>query len=337
MSGFFTEFWATMLKNPLPEEFFSAPIGRPVALGAIPKNRGRPTQTYEEKAKSAKISEVNKIMEASGSTAATIQAASRLSSEDGFTNAASILKQMAKDPEPTAEKLKKAQANADKTPVEVDVEYALFHLLLSNQTKAQYNLNKKANDKHNAKIWPNYHKLLNLKKQLLSFGGMEFAEDGSWATADMQTCLNQQMSRLVTGKLKAQIRAIKRKEPNIKFVLDFKVGADGSSRHSEYQTRDACDQGSMFNSNMVLCQIRAEHDGKSNIVWFNNMCNSPFACIPLRFAHEKETSKNSKREGQRLKAQMENLRPYLISGLGNTEIEFRGCRSLIDGHTRCLV
>ena len=67
-----------MLKNPLPEEFFSAPIGRPVALGAIPKNRGRPTQTYEEKAKSAKISEVNKIMEASGSTATTIQAASRL-------------------------------------------------------------------------------------------------------------------------------------------------------------------------------------------------------------------------------------------------------------------
>ena len=55
----------------------------------------------------------------------------------------------------------------------------------------------------------------------------------------------------------------------------------------------------------------------------------------MRFAHEKETSENSKNEGARLKEQLEKLVPFQIPGL-NFKIEFRGCRSLIDGHTRVL-
>ena len=120
-------------------------------------------------------------------------------------------------------------------PEEIPVDYALFHLLLTNKSKSTYQMDKRANDGAKSKIWPHYGKLAELKKELLSFGGMKFSDDGKWATSDMQTCLNNQMTRLITGKLKAKMRAIKRKEPNIKFVLDFKVGADGSSSHSEYQ------------------------------------------------------------------------------------------------------
>ena len=233
-----TVFWAKMITNPLPEEFFSEPIGPRIAKKS-PKKRGAPTKTYEGKGRTQQTAEVNKVMAASKSTIAHIQASNRMAKADGLDSTAALLKKLAKseDPEATAKNLLQAEKDSSKIPVNVETEYALFHLLLTDSTKSQYIQNKKANKEHNSKIWPHYGKLLKLKKQLLAFGGMEFAEDGSTATSDMQKCLNNQMSRLVTGKLKSKMRAIKRKEPNIKFVLDFKVGADGSSSHSEHQNK----------------------------------------------------------------------------------------------------
>ena len=228
-----TAFWAKMITNPLPDEFFAEPIGPRSARS--PKKRGRTEKSFETKGKTQKTEEVNKVMDTSSSLSAHITASGRMCGNDGFKSAASLLKRLAKDPEVIAEKLLKAEKDTKNMPEEVPVDKALFHLLLTNKSKSAYIMDKQINDRHKSKIWPHYGKIAELKKELLSFGGMTFSEDGKWATSDMQTCLNNQMTRLITGKLKAKMRAIKRKEPNIKFVLDFKVGADGSSSHSEYQ------------------------------------------------------------------------------------------------------
>ena len=195
-----------MLTNPLPEEFFSEPIGPRIAKNS-PTKRGPKFKNYEEKGRTQKTAEVNKVMAASKSTTAHIQASSRMAKGDGLDSTSALLKKLAKseDPEATAKNLLQAEKDSSKIPVNVETDYALFHLLLTDSTKSQYITYKKANTTHKSKIWPHYGKLLKLKKKLLAFGGMKFAEDGSSATSDMQTCLNNQMSRLITGKLKKKM------------------------------------------------------------------------------------------------------------------------------------
>ena len=64
-------------------------------------------------------------------------------------------------------------------------------------------------------------------------------------------------------------------------------------------------------------------------------CLSPFACIPLRFAFEEETTENSQRECQRLKEQVDNLHSYSVPD-SNLEIDFSGFCTMIDGKVRLL-
>jgi hypothetical protein len=52
-----------------------------------------------------------------------------------------------------------------------------------------------------------------------------------------------------------------------------------------------------------------------------------------RFAYEAETQVNSRRERDRLKKEIEELRPYSIPQT-DIEIEFMILRTMIDGHTR---
>ena len=52
-----------------------------------------------------------------------------------------------------------------------------------------------------------------------------------------------------------------------------------------------------------------------------------------RFAYEAETQVNSRRERDRLKKEIEDLRPYSIPQT-DIEIEFMILRTMIDGHTR---
>ena len=53
----------------------------------------------------------------------------------------------------------------------------------------------------------------------------------------------------------------------------------------------------------------------------------------VRFAYEAETQTNSRLERNRLKKEIEELRPYSIPQT-DIEIEFMVLRTMIDGHTR---
>ena len=117
------------------------------AIKSPKKRAGAPTKAYEDKGRTQATAEVNKVMAASESTTAHIQASSRMAKGDGLGSTAALLKKHAKseDPEATAKNLLQAEKDSSKIPVNVETDYALFHLLLTDSTKSQYIAYKKAN------------------------------------------------------------------------------------------------------------------------------------------------------------------------------------------------
>ena len=121
----------------------------------------------------------------------------------------------------------------------------------------------------------------------------------------------------------------------IDYTLYFKYGSDGSSGHSEYQhTGDSVDQNSLFTSYLAPIQVKANLENGSSIpVYVNKMHNSPMGMCPLRFKFEKETDENSKREGDRLSTEEDNLASYFDPNLG-THFNFKGMPSMVDGKVK---
>ena len=61
------------------------------------------------------------------------------------------------------------------------------------------------------------------------------AVDGSEIKVGMQTMLNHQLDRLLTQDQIDKFSSIKSKDPDVRLVLYFKYGADGTSGQAEHQ------------------------------------------------------------------------------------------------------
>ena len=168
-------------------------------------------------------------------------------------------------------------------PIMLTPEEAWAHMVLTDQTKDNYKMERAIQILKRAKFYPDYNIVRQKKRDWMPpSDDLWFAPDGFEAIVPMQSSLNFQMKRLLDETLVNRMNVIKTVQPNVRFRLYVKCGADGSSGHVTYQNMDAIHQQAMHNSSMILCQIRAEYGNQSAIVWASRMLNSPYACIPLR-------------------------------------------------------
>jgi hypothetical protein len=208
--------------------------------------------------------------------------AKRLADDAELNDAAYIFKRIAKDPVVEAKAIREALKRPD-GPIMLTPEEAWAHMVLTDQTKDNYKMERALQIKKRGKIYPDYNIVRKKKPEWMPPAeDIWFAADGFQAIVPMQSSLNFQMKRLLDETLIKKMKVIKTVQPNVRFRLYVKCGADGSSGHVQYQNMDAIHQQAMHNSSMIVCQLKAEYGNESAVVWASRMLNSPYACIPLR-------------------------------------------------------
>ena len=221
-------------------------------------------------------------MSAEQSAECAMLGAKRLADDAELNDAAYIFKRIAKDPVGEAKTMREALKRPD-GPIMLTPEEAWAHMVLTDQTKDNYKMERALQIKKKAKIYPDYNIVRKKKAEWMPPAeDILFAADGFEAIVPMQSSLNFQMKRLLDENLIKRMKVIKTVQPNVRFRLYIKCGADGASGHVQYQNMDAIHQQAMHNSSMILCQIKATHGNESAVVWESRMLNSPYACIPLR-------------------------------------------------------
>ena len=90
---------------------------------------------------------------------------------------------------------------------------------------------------NNPETYPSYDpRVLEAKiKSLPKMEKLTIAADGSEIKVGMQTMLNHQLDRLLTQDQIDKFSSIKSKDPDVRLVLYFKYGADGTSGQAEHQ------------------------------------------------------------------------------------------------------
>ena len=258
----FAVFWSKTIKNPVPAPFFSEPIRpRPqvkstgddtpktpkLAPSAKPKTPksvtpknlgGRPELPFERKGKSARCEAVNKVVKSAKQSAeCAILGAKRLADDAELNDAAFIFKRIAKDPVEEGKSIREALKRPD-GPIMLTPEEAWAHMVLTDQTKDNYKMERALQIAKRAKIYPDYNIVRKKKPEWMPPAeDIWFAADGFEAIVPMQSSLNFQMKRLLDKSLIEKMKVIKTVQPNVRFRLYVKCGADGSSGHVQYQVR----------------------------------------------------------------------------------------------------
>ena len=274
VSSFFAVFWSTTFVNPVPALFFSEPIrprpkvkstgdatpktpksipstkpktpqSTPSAKPKTPKSTpslapknlgGRPGKTFENKGKSARCEAVNKVVESANNSAeCAMLGAKRLADDAELNDAAFIFKHIAKDPIEEGKSIREALKRPD-GPIMLTPEEAWAHIVLTDQTKDNYKMERALQIAKRAKIYPDYNIVRKKKPEWMPPAeDIWFAADGFEAIVPMQSSLNFQMKRLLDESLIKKMKVIKTVQPNVRFRLYVKCGADGSSGHVQYQ------------------------------------------------------------------------------------------------------
>ena len=172
-----------------------------------------------------------------------------------------------------------------------------------NWTVQQYKKNRKKSKGRNALVYPSWEDVDKAQHLCnVPVEKIEFKEHS--AKAKMQDVLDHQMKKIVTKDqgIITWMKDIKKKYKKAKFEMVFKYGADGSSSHSQLQTKDQ-NGSNIFTSCLVPLFIEAmdPKSGKSVNIWANVFANSAFGVVPLRWSFEKETTGRF-----RLKKEMKN-------------------------------
>ena len=155
-------------------------------------------------------------------------------------------------------------------------------------TQAKYKLHRKKSKKRNALVHPSWEELDKAKAEC-SPENIEFGERE--VTVPLKDAMTHFMRKLIKDDaLFQRLLKMKSKNPNLRYELVYKYGADGASYFSHY--KNATQDTSLFASNMVPTFIEAIDDSteKSWNVWSNPFANSAYGVVPLRWAFEKETT-----------------------------------------------
>ena len=164
-------------------------------------------------------------------------AAMTLTKKEGMDGATAVLKELIKDPVNAGDSIKESMKRPE-PPIMMTPEEGFAHLLLTSQTKTQWKMERASQEKRRALTYPSYNKVLEVKKNCAP-EDVWVAEDGSEALISMQSNLNHQMPRLFLAnpELKTRLQTIKGLQPNVRFKMYVKAGADGSTGHGQYQCK----------------------------------------------------------------------------------------------------
>ena len=168
---------------------------------------------------------------------------------------------------------------------------ALAEVIFFGWTEAKYKKMRKKTKQRNAQTHPSWHDVGKAKAKCIP-ANINLQE--RCASVSMKDALYHQISKILLEEdLVNRMKEMLRKNPNLKFELVFKWGADGSSSYAHY--RNAKNDTKIFASNLVPIFIIATDQvtGESENLWANYFANSAYGVVPLRWAFEEEsTGKN---------------------------------------------
>jgi hypothetical protein len=110
------------------------------------------------------------------------------------------------------------------------------HMVLTDMTKDQYKQHRMLQIKQKAVHYPDYNIVREAKpKWMPPAEDIHFSDDGFESIVPMQSSLNHNLKQILDENLINRLKTIKTIQPNVRFRLFVKAGADGSSGHISYQ------------------------------------------------------------------------------------------------------
>ena len=142
---------------------------------------------------------------------------------------------MAKNPVEGAKALRQA-LDRPEGPKMLGPEEMWAHMVLTDMTKDQYKQHRMLQIQQKAVHYPDYNKIREAKPNWMPPSeDIQFSDDGFEGIVPMQSSLNHNLKQILDDKLINRLKTIKTIQPNVRFRLYVKAGADGSSGHISYQ------------------------------------------------------------------------------------------------------
>ena len=113
--------------------------------------------------------------------------------------------------------------------------------------------------------------------------------------------------------------------------LIFKFGYDGSGGlcHFKQLCDDTTDPGKIFASNLVILQLVTYVNGRIYVLYDNCLCNSSVAVCAIHHQYVKETTEITKKEDDRLEAEINALTRF--EWTGGISVGYVAIKSMLDG------
>lgn len=285
------------------------------------KNIGRPKKLFDESSNRSRKRKLKPLLELHTNDEIVLAAEMSLRST-GRRDAAQLVKQVASLSPERATKIKKAyQSPSSKMPIKMTNDEALAFFVDKKLTKDQYISMRQISKAHNADIFPNYHQLLEAKKQCYPDKVMITEYSGE---VDLQSLLNHTIRRLVSVQLEVlkQVRVGIDTLPTLDMV--FKWGCDGASGQSQYKqlfstTQEDVDDSYIFVVSIVPLQLStysatssSTSHGRKMILWQNSFPSSTKYCRPIKILLKKESPELTKKEIDNVKTQIASLSPTIV-------------------------
>ncbi|XP_053959181.1 uncharacterized protein LOC128869320 [Anastrepha ludens] len=202
----------------------------------------------------------------------------------------------------------KRKSDCNQKPVQMTADEALAFLLENSFSKKQYNAIRAINQKHGCDIFPCYDNVFKAKSECRPVG-IQATETS--AQVSLQNMLNHTAKRIIIFQKEvfAQFESI----TDVKLIVTY--GFDGSTGHSLYKqqfeekVQDTLDQ-SLFVTSIIPIKLL---DSLGRVLWMNSKTQSVRFCRPLKIEFIKESKEHILAENNRLKGEIENLKPYLFN------------------------
>ena len=254
--------------------------------------------------------------------------------------AETLIDKMAKDPD-FAEKLnKKLKRLKEKQPIEIKPSRMLVDMSDRDFSNGDATTIKKTMKKHNADIVPCKERIKEEKDRCYPAN----IEVGDW---EVRVPFNEVRRKTLERLLEIPeyqemvIRLREYYEGEVEFEDLWKYGSDGLGELPICKLRSdgKCDlngdtnhfcEDHIFFSQCVLMQIKAKaRNGKpEKVVWVNPFINCFKGCRPLRICFEKENEFTTKREFERMKAEIDEMEEFCPED--NVRFTFKGLSTLYD-------
>lgn len=224
------------------------------------------------------------------------------------------------------------QEAVDNLPQPHTPQSALAFFLENDYTVNEYNnLAKDCKKRSGTQVYPPYHHIEEEKKSCLA--GLEFTvQTESTCQITMQSLLNKSAKRLIESvDQEESISDAKLKNCVLYVSYGFDSSSGHKNAHQEFENegnKTLDSHQSLFASVLVILALKHNDE----FIWINETPQSVRYCRPLRLSFESETSQVTKRERDRLRAEVNALIPHNFNLNGkDVEVSFNVDLTLLDG------